>query len=307
MKQKNKSAFSELGLLYSVIVWGSSFFILKETLQFVSPTQLVGYRFLFAALIAGTILIFQRKNPLKNWKQGFVLGLMLFLINASQTLGIKFTSASNSAFITSLFIIFVPGVTYLYTKKLSSPKRLIPIFVALLGLWLLTGGIKGINNGDLITLITAMVVALQIVTVERIVQKKTDPFILNFQQLALTAFLSLLLDAFLGNKNTFSVDPRSMWNIIYLATICTVIPLLIQFFAQKHVNSIKASLFFSLEPVFAALFAWTLGHELFVPEQALGGIVIVIAVILSEIIEKRSNPGTEKIDHQKKKLYDGTK
>ncbi len=287
MKEKTKTTVSELGLLYCVVAWGSTFFIIKDILAFISPLQLVGYRYLFAGLIAGGILIFQRKNPFKNWKEGLILGLMIFFINAPQTLGLKFTSASNSAFITGLFIIFVPVFTYLLTKKTPSPKRLIPIGLALLGLWMLTGGIHGINQGDLLTLITAMVVGLQIVAVERIIKKGGDPFILLFQQFAITAIFSFILEIILGKGNSMVLDQRTVWPIIYLALMGTFFPLLIQFFAQKHVNTIKVSLYFSLEPLFALLFAWMVGQEFFVAERTIGGLLIVVAIILSEIIEKK--------------------
>lgn len=287
MKERTKAAISELGLLYCVIAWGSTFFIIKDILPLITPLQLIGYRYLFAGLLAGAILFVQRKNPFKNWKEGFMLGLMIFFINAPQTLGLKFTSASNSAFITGLFVIFVPVFTYLFTKRMPSPKRLIPIGLALMGLWVLTGGIHGINLGDLLTLITAMVVGLQIVSVERILQKGADPFILLFQQFAITAILAFILEIIIGNGNIPALDQRTIWPVIYLAVIGTFFPLLIQFFAQKHVNTIKVSLYFSLEPLFALLFACMFGQELFIPERTIGGLLIVVAIILSEIIEKK--------------------
>lgn len=287
MKEKTKAAISELGLLYCVIAWGSTFFIIKDILRYISPLQLVGYRYLFAGLLAGAILVLQRKNPFKNWKDGLMLGLLIFFINAPQTIGLKFTSASNSAFITGLFVIFVPVFTFLLTKKIPSPKRLFPVGLALVGLWLLTGGVHGINQGDLLTLITAMVVGLQIVAVERSMQKGGDPFILLFQQFAITAIISFILEIILGNGNTAALDQQTIWPIIYLALMGTFFPLLIQFFAQKHVNTIKVSLYFSLEPLFALLFACMVGQELFKPERTIGGLLIVVAIILSEIIEKK--------------------
>lgn len=289
MKEKNKAAIAELGLLYNVIVWGSTFFIIKNTLLVISPLRLMEYRFLLAAFLTGVILIFQKKSPLKNWKEGLIMGLLLFFINAPQTLGMQFTTASNSAFITGLFIIFVPPFTYLLTRKKPSPKALIPIAVAVVGLWFLTGGIVGINLGDMMTLITAMVVGIQIVMVERLIKKGMDPFILNFHQLAWTAVLSLFFAAVTGNNISMPVDPTTIWTIVYLASFGSFLPLLIQFFAQKYISTIKVSLLFSLEPVFAALFAWTLGHELFIPERALGGLLIVAAIIMSELIEKRKS------------------
>ena len=103
---KHKPFFSDLGLVYCAAIWGSTFFIVKESLFNVNPVMLVAYRFLIAAIILALFL--NKKKLFENWKQGLILGTLIAILYLTQTLGLKYTTASNSGFITGLFIIFVP-------------------------------------------------------------------------------------------------------------------------------------------------------------------------------------------------------
>lgn len=288
MRSKYKGYISDLGLLYAAAIWGSTFFIVKDSLQHIDPVTLVGYRFLLAAFLLGLYLLFKKINLFSNMKYGFILGVFLWLLYVPQTIGLGYTSAANSGFITGLFVAFVPLFSFLFFKQIPSVMRLIAVGLSLAGLAVLTGGLKEINIGDSLTIITAMAYAIHILFADKYVKGNLNPLVLSFQQFLTVGLLSLLASALFdlsfspGNLNTLGV-------IAFLAIFPTLSAFVIQLVAQKFTTPIKVGLIFAMEPVFAAIFAWTLGNESFTLTQVLGGILIVLALILSELPIKSLN------------------
>lgn len=278
---KSKTIFADLGLLFASIVWGTTFFIVKNLVNYINPVTLCAYRFLIAALILLPVLFYKKKLIFSNFKEGIILGIFLWLIYIFQTIGLVHTSASNGAFITGLFIVFIPVFSILLFKKMPSIMQLVSVFVALAGLWILTGGLREINKGDLITLITAIAYALHVLFTDKYVKNKIDPFILCFQQFLIVSILSFFV-VFIFRFSLLVEHSSSYLVILYLIIFPTVIAFLIQSLAQKITTPIKVSLIFALEPLFGALFAWTLGREIFNFYHCAGGILIVLAIIISE-------------------------
>jgi len=156
------------------------------------------------------------------------------------------------------------------------------VLVALIGLWLLTGGIRGANIGDLITLASAVTYALHVLLAGEYMQRGADPVALNFQQILVTALFALIV---LGAFNRpLAVDSAAAWWVIaFLAVFPTVSAFVIQLYAQQVVDPVRTSLIFTMEPVFAAAFAFTLGNEGIVPVRVAGGLLIVAAMLVSEV------------------------
>ncbi len=282
MKPNLKTYLADLGLLYAAAIWGSTFFIVKESLNSIDPVVMVGYRFSIAALILAIFLKFKKKELFTNFKEGFILGFLLWSLYIPQTIGLGYTSASNSGFITGLFIVFVPLFTFLFHKKLPSLLKNIAIMFSLIGLWFLTGGLKDANFGDLITLITAVFYAAHLFTADLFVKKEIDPIVLSFQQFFWVGILSLFT-ALTFDLPFEILTSKVVWIILFLAFLPTLMAFVIQLIAQKFTSPIKVSLIFALEPVFAAIFAWTLGGETFVLQNAFGGLLIFLGMILSEV------------------------
>ena len=276
-----KALLSDAGLLYCAAIWGATFFMVKDVLQHVSPLGLLGYRFLIAALLMLAILILLKRNPFSNWKQGLILGFFLWTIYVPQTIGLKFTTASNSGFITGLFIVFVPIFSFIFLKKIPSRMKLLSVALAVSGLFILTGGLHDANFGDFLTLFAAMGYALHILVADHYMKSGSDPFVLNFQQMLVVGVLSI----FAGLSTGVSLAcnwTAALGVIFFLAVFPTVSAFVIQLVAQRNTGPVKVAIVFSMEPVFAALFAWTIGNELLVPHRALGGLLIVAAMVLSE-------------------------
>ncbi|NOZ13519.1 MAG: EamA family transporter [Acidobacteria bacterium] len=280
--EKWKQLLSDAGLLYAAAIWGATFFMVKGVLRHVTPLALLGYRFLIAAALMVILLIFLKKNPFTEWKKGLVLGFFLWTIYVPQTIGLKFTTASNSGFITGLFIVFVPIFSFIFLKKVPSKMKLLSVALAVSGLFVLTGGLHDANFGDFLTLFAAMGYAVHILIADHYMKGGADPFTLNFQQMLVVGLLSVI--AGIATGSTLACNWKAALGIIvFLAVFPTVSAFVIQLVAQRHTSPVKVAIIFSMEPVFAALFAWTLGQEKLIPYQALGGLLIVAAMVLSEI------------------------
>ncbi len=245
------------------------------------PITLIAYRFAIASLVTAGIVKLRGKALFKDFKAGLVLGVLLWLIYLLQTNGLVITTASNSGFITGLYVPLVPVFGLLWFRRGPRLEEALAVTVAVAGLWVLTGGVRSANRGDLLTLGTAMIVAFHILFSEKFVRGNRDAFVLSFQQFFVVLVLATAQVLFFHLPLEAS-GTRTLGTIVYLALFATVSTFAAQTFAQKHVDAVPVALIFTLEPVFAALFAWTLGGEPFRARRAAGGLIIVVAMLIPQ-------------------------
>ena len=282
---RTKSTFANIGLFYAAAIWGSTFFVVKQALDDIDPVILVGYRFTIAAAILAIPLLLFKKKLWDNLKEGMILGLLLWILYVAQTIGLKYTSAANSGLITGLFVAFVPIFSIAIFRTIPSITAVIATAISIAGLWILTGGLTQINFGDMITLITAVTYAIHILYADRFINRGADPYILSFQQFAFVGIASFITGVVFNLP--FAVGSKSAFNMmLFLAIFPSLTAFAIQLIAQRHVSPIRVSLILAFEPVFAVVFAWTLGNEAYSFNKALGGILIFIALLLSGIPSK---------------------
>jgi drug/metabolite transporter (DMT)-like permease len=283
-----KTLLAEFGLVYAAAIWGSTFIVVKACLDNIDPVILVGYRFTFAALVLGAYLAYKRKKLFAELGRGMILGFFLWALYVPQTIGLGFTTASNSAFITGLFVAFVPLFSYLFFRRLPTMRDSIAVVVSLAGMWFLTGGLVGANRGDLLTVITAITYAVHILLVDKYAKHGLDPCVMAFQQFLFVGIASLVTGVVFGLPFTVGTANTGL-AVLFLALLPTLSAFVIQMVAQKIVPPVRVSLIFALEPVFAAVFAWTVGGEIPIFEKAIGGLLIVAAMVVSAL-PVRSKP-----------------
>jgi drug/metabolite transporter (DMT)-like permease len=285
-------------LVYAAAMWGATFFVVKGALAQVDAVTLVAYRFLIAGGLLALGLALKRRPLLAGWRHGLFLGVVLWVLYLAQTIGLSCTSATNSGFITGLFIVFTPLVVWGWLKRAPTGMQALAVACALAGLWLLTGGVAGANAGDVLTLAAAVTYAIHVVYAGRLMERGIDPWVLNCQQILVVGVLALLtcpVQAWLhawaqgapysgALAAQFTVSGAAGWGaIVFLALFPTITAYAAQLYGQQVVDATRAALIFTLEPVFAAVFAWTLGGEAFHWQRAAGGAVIVCAMVLSEV------------------------
>jgi drug/metabolite transporter (DMT)-like permease len=277
---RKRTLLADAGLLYAAAIWGSTFFLVKGALADVDPLVLVAYRFLLAGgLLLGYLLV-ARKSVVKGLRQGVFLAVILWLLYVPQTVGLGITTASNSGFITGLFVFFVPLFLRTLFKRRPTMMELTACGVSLAGLWVLTGGLREFNVGDALTLVAATMYALHLLYSDKYMKAGIDPWVISCQQFLLVGLFSLA-GAFVFRLPLAIGSSAAWFTVIFLALFPTLSAFVIQMLAQKITSPVKVSLIFALEPAFAGVFAWTLGGERFILRSALGGVLIIAALIIS--------------------------
>ena len=273
--------WSDIGLVYCAAIWGSTFIVTKGALASVNPVVMVAIRFAVSALI---LLPWVLKRPrfTAHLKEGVILSGFLALLYLTQTVGLVYTSAANSGFITGLFIIFIPVFMFVLRRQRPGRLEIVSAALAICGLWLLTGGVKGGNIGDALTLIAAAAYSAHLIFTDKYVKRNADTVMLAFHQFWCVALVSFMIALFKGYP--LAVASASGWGVIlFLAVFPTLTAFYIQMLAQKASEPFKVGLIFTLEPVFAAIFAWTWGGEEFIMIKALGGLLIVSGMLIGEL------------------------
>lgn len=265
------------------IVWGSTFWIIKDVLGSVHAATLISYRFFLAAAVLLPWVWGNRGQFKQTLLPALGLGGILWIAYSTQIWGLYFTTASNSGFITGLFLIFVPILLVLFRREFPSKSQAVAIAISAVGLWFLTGGITGINRGDGLTLITAVAVAAQILLVDRYAKDNLNPIMLNFTIFLVVGILSL------GQAWVVNAPLRvaiADWDVIfYLAIFGTAVAFLGQLWAQKVVSPIKSTLIFMLEPLSSAAFAIGLGDEKLTSRMIIGGGCIILGILFTKIFQ----------------------
>ena len=189
-----KRLLASLGLLFVTIIWGISFAVVKNSLELVPPIYMMAFRFSIAS-IALVIILFGKLKKISatTIKKGIVLGLFLALAYALQTIGIAYTTAGKNAFITTTYVIFVPFIYWIFTKKKPGSISIITAFVGFLGIGLLSlQDDMTVNKGDVLTLLCGIAYASHMVFIALFTQKE-DPLILNLVQIFFVTLFSWLV------------------------------------------------------------------------------------------------------------------
>ena len=282
-------------LILTAIIWGSTFFIIKDTVETVNEYYLVFLRTFIAAISMLGFVFFKNRKALLNTQtllKGAILGVLLAITYLSQTIGLKYTSSGHSAFITSAGVIVVPLLLFIFFKRKLRPPETIIFFVVLAGLYLLTYDSEtALNIGDLITLVTAISLAWHLILSGRFV-KTSEVFALIAYQFFFAAFTSLVLYLF-SQPVSFSLSANETIALLYLGFIGTLFCYFVSVWAQQEVDTIKVALIFTLEPVFAALFAWLFASEMLTLREMAGGMIILVGIVAFQLFSARKKSASK--------------
>jgi len=279
----NRRSKAELALLCTTLVWASTFVAMKIGLRDISPVLMTGVRFVVASLFF-FILFFKKVFPLSlaQVKKGIFLGLILFLGFIAQNIGLVYTSASKSAFITSLMVVFVPFFQYFVERRSPTYGNVVGIVIVVGGLWLLTAPAGAeFNVGDLLTLLCAICFGYYVVYLD-VASRAMSAIQLTFLQSATCATLGIA-SAFAVEDVVFRPTTSMLVSVGYLTVFATVLTTLIQTTFQKDTTPTRAAIIFTIEPVWASIYAYFLLGEVLGFIGAVGGAFIVGGVLLSEL------------------------
>ncbi|MBN1574846.1 MAG: DMT family transporter [Deltaproteobacteria bacterium] len=281
---------ADLSLVLICVFWGMSFILVKQAIEEINLYYFIFLRFIVAASIL--LVLFGRKLKHLNKKlvrDGIILGSFLFIAFITQTVGLQYTSASNAGFITGLHVVLVPFVLAIFFKKTPALTATMGAVIAAVGLFFLSVSDQfTINRGDVWVILCSVSVAFQVILTGWYAVRH-DVYLLTLVQVITVLFFSGIATALVGG----AVVPLSILSpfvilvIILMAVFATAFNFTVQVWAQQYTTPTRAAVIFTMEPVFAALFAYLWGGEILRVRGYMGAVLIFLGIILSEFRAKK--------------------
>ena len=264
-------------LLAVAAMWGISFVWMKDILDQQDVYSFLTSRFIFAALA----MIIIKPKVLKLFtkelvSKGFIIGLALGSGYIFQTLGLDRTTPAITGFITGLYVVITPLIAALLLKERVTLTMWGFILLAVVGLAVLSVHGWSVGFGEFLVFISAILFAVHIIMLGAW-SKNFDAYALTVMQLIGCAFLS----AIPSGINGFNPPPETqVWAVvIFTAVFATAIAFVIQTWSQARISTTKVAVILTMEVVFAALFSFAYGMEPFTLRLAIGGTLVLIAML----------------------------
>lgn len=276
---------ANLVLLLAGAMWGMGFVAQSTAMQAIGPLLFIGLRFAIATLAMAPFALGEgrragRKLEAGEWLAFGLVGLLLFAGMAAQQIGLLTTSVTNSGFLTGLYVVMVPFISVVLFRHRPHPLVWPAALAALLGIWLLSGGSVGaFRTGDWLTILCALVWALQVIYTGRYSAASGRPVTLAVAQFAVCGAVALLLALFLEPVAWTAIE-AALPEILYAGVIAGGAAFTLQAVGQRYTTAPQAAIFLSTEAVFAALFGAIFLDER-LPLEALGGCALILAAILT--------------------------
>jgi drug/metabolite transporter (DMT)-like permease len=265
-------------------VWGVTFVMVQDAVTIMPVMSFLAFRFLTASLVVA--LVFRKElarlSP-RGWRAGAGMGLFLMVGYVFQTLGLQRTTASNTGFITGLFVVLTPIFGALFLGHRAGAIAWAAAAISTVGLFLLSGTGGEVHLlGDGLVLVTACSFSLHILATDRAV-KDHDVGALLAVQLAVCGLVPLLIAVGLGDLEL----PRdtTVWSALLVTSfIASALGFFVQTYAQRHAPPARTALILAGEPAFAGLFAYLLKGETLGPLDWVGAALILTAIVAVEAI-----------------------
>jgi len=287
-----KTLMADGTLLLIAFVWGATFVVVQNAIEFLPPNTFNTIRFLIASLFLLLIVAVFYRHMWKEFtaplvKAGALIGFWLFAGYAFQTVGLVYTTSAKAGFITGLCVVLVPCFSVFLLKDKIKWNAVAGVLMALVGLALLTLHSVAFNVGDLLVFGCAISFALQIVLTGKYA-KHYPALPLAIVQLTTVTILSFVY-AFLfedwkqGINLEALLTPEVFWGLLITAIPATALAFLAQTAFQKQTSSTHVALIFAMEPVFAALTAYVWNNEVLTAVQLIGGTLILAGMVFAEL------------------------
>ena len=276
---KNKKIVAQLGLLVTALIWGATFLVVKDAinLETFPPFFFAGVRFLLAALCI--IYWVDFKSIKENAVGPFLCGVVLFIGYGFQNYGLEATSPTNSAFITSISVLMVPIILYLFKMESISLRIWISVLLAFIGIQMISP--SGFNIGDKLTFGCALSFAIHIIMQDRLNKDKVINFFVI--QSVTAGLLSIIASVIVEPIHQVEFSNAAISAILITGILGTTFALLVMIWAQKILSASETAIIIAMEPVFAALFSVYFGYEVLGIISYIGGAIVVFSVIFCEL------------------------
>lgn len=265
-------------LLTVSVAWGLAFVVMKPAIERQSVNNFLFTRFVLAVLVMilirpQVVKLFTKDLLLRGFGAGLLLGGGYIL----QTVGLANTGAAITGFVTGLYVILTPLFAAVIFKDRISKTTWAYVFVATIGLGLLSLHGWSVGYGEFLVFLSAIAFAAHITALSKWSAGR-DVYAMTITQLIMCAILTGIASSIEG----YSPPPDfGVWAVvIFTAVFCTAIAFIVQTWSQAHMSATKVAVILTMEVVFAAIFAIIFGGERLTLQSAIGGILVVVAMYL---------------------------
>ena len=272
-------------------IWGSTFFLIRDVVQQISPADFLAIRFTIAAV--AMMAVFWRPMLALDRREltvGVGLGLLYAAAQLLQTVGLAHTEASRSGFITGTYVVLTPVLGAVLLRERIPRSTWVAVLMAAAGLATLSLRGIGLGFGETVTLLAAVIYALHIIGLGRYSSPATAAGLSTLQMVVIAA-VSLVAAAPGGVE--LATGGHAWASVLYMALIAGAVALWAQTWAQSHLAATRAAIVMTLEPVFAAAFAVALGGESLTSRIILGGAMVLAAMYTVELFGRRADATAE--------------
>ena len=288
-QQKEKSGLAKFAtplIILATIIWGSSFVVMKNSVDVLPTFWLLAIRFSASAIVLAIVFLPRWKVCDKQYLiGGTVMGFCLFVAYTFQTYGLERTTPGKNAFFTAVYCVIVPFLYWFIAKRRPDKFNVLAAFLCIGGIALVSvtgSNASAFNLGDVLTLIGGFFFACHIVAVSKYSEDR-DIFILTtlqFASFAIFSWIGVLVTQTTVSPSVFNQD--LILGLAYLVIFSSCGALLFQNIGQKYTAPATAAVLLSLEAPFGVLFSILLTDERPTALMFLGFALIFLAVVCSE-------------------------
>lgn len=279
---------ANLMLLMAAMIWGAGYIFTKLATNANMQAGLINA--IRGFIYAGLAFLFFHKAILKmnraDLQLGLVAGFINFLGYQFQTWGLRFTTPSNNAFLTAIYVVIIPIIIWFMYKRRLERKSYFAIIIAIIGMGFLTNVLHNgftLHLGDLLTLISAFFYALQIVYFG-MRATNTSPFVLSFMMGMTQGGFGLIWSLLFEHASYGAINWQAgLWPVIVLGIVSSFGAQTLQIVGQRFTDPTPAGLILMTESMFGSIFSVVLGFEPFTVHLLLGGVLIIIAILIMQL------------------------
>ncbi|SRR5579871_144362 len=282
---------ADLGLMFCTILWGSTFVVVKNSLDQVSVFLFLALRF----TLAGMLMAAWRPRVFFSIERedifaGLRLGFFMFAGYAFQTAGLQYTSASNSGFVTGSSVVLVPLLFALFWGYKLTSWVYAGALAAGLGLYYLTipaEGVAHLNRGDVLTFVAAASYAVHIILVSEYTKQHSASALSVLQVIACAGMAWIMTGvaaAIRWQPVRFEPGWSLLTGILVCAVFATAVAFSIQLWAQQYTTPGHAAILFTLEPVFAVLTSYIFLGERLAARAIFGAAFVLAGILIAELL-----------------------
>ena len=285
----SKQIFSNICLIVAALIWGTAFVAQTTGMEHIGPLTFTNLRFLIGGLIVLPLAVKEIPNFKKSLNKKLIIiilltGLSLLMGTYLQQYALQYTKIGNAAFLTILYVPFVPIISRFILKKRIHWSIWVSVSICLVGSYYLTvGNSFEAQFADFLVVVCAIFFALHCILIDEYFEIVNAPFTLATSQFLL-CFLYSLPFVFIFEDPSLKGIYMELFELLYVGVMSSGIAYTLQIFGQRYVKPSTAAITFSLEGVFGSLAAWIILSQMLTTTQIFGCFLILLGVLTAQLI-----------------------